>query len=108
LVVRVDRKMQIAWRAWLAERGTMQRLERPSEAEIADRARGYFRWRLEEAIGLLPLSSQKLAEVLNEMYALLLGEDEIQSWRPVALGDARRRIGEPLIASKMETNAAER
>jgi hypothetical protein len=26
--------MQIACRAWLAERGTMQRLERPSEARL--------------------------------------------------------------------------
>ena len=93
-----DRKMQIACRAWLAERGTMQRLERPSEAEIADRARKYFRWRLEEAVEALPGDSSALGEVLNELEALLLGEDEIQGWRPVALGDARRRIREPLMA----------
>ena len=93
-----DRKMQIACRAWLAERGTMQRLERPSEAEIADRARKYFRWRFREAVEALPGDSSALGEVLNELEALLLGEDEIQGWRPVALGDARRRIREPLMA----------
>ena len=93
-----DRKMQIACRAWLAERGTMQRLERPSEAEIADRARKYFRWRFREAVEALPGDSSALGEVLNELEALLLGEDEIHGWRPVALGDARRRIREPLMA----------
>jgi hypothetical protein len=55
--------MQIAWRAWLAERGTMQRLERPSEAEIADRARKYFRWRFREAVEALPGDSSALGTV---------------------------------------------
>jgi hypothetical protein len=39
----------------------MQRLERPSEAVIAERARGYFRWRLEEALEVLGSDSSPLA-----------------------------------------------
>ena len=45
---------------------------------------------------------------MNEMFALLIGEDEVEGWRPVALEDARARIEEPFIAPKMATNAAER
>jgi len=93
-----DRRLRIAWRAWLANKGVMQMLERPSAAEMADRARGYFRWRLEEALEVLPNDSSALGEVLNELEALLLGEEQVEGWRPVALGDARRRIREPLMA----------
>jgi hypothetical protein len=71
--------MRIAWRAWLAERGTMQRLERPSEAQVAERARGYFRWRLEEALEVLGSDSTALAEVLNEIFALVIGEEVIET-----------------------------
>ena len=90
--------MQIAWRAWLAERGTMQRLERPSSSEIAERARGYFRWRLEEAIGDLTGDSSALAEVLNEICALVIGQEEIENWRPPALEEMLLRIAEPLAS----------
>ena len=100
--------MRIAWRAWLAERGVIHRLERPSEAVIAERFRRYFRWRLEEALEVLGSDSSALAEVLNEMFALVIGEEEVEGWQPVALEDARARIGDPRIAPKMETNAAER
>jgi hypothetical protein len=90
-----DRRMRIAWRAWLADKGTMQRLERPSQAEIAERARGYFRWRLEEALEVLGSDSSALAEFLNELFALVIDEDEVEGWGPVALEDARARIEEP-------------
>ena len=88
--------MQIAWRAWLAERGTMQRLERPSSSEIAERARRYFRWRFMEALVVLPDDSFALAEVLSEMLALVMGEEEIVGWQPVELEGARSRITRPL------------
>ena len=103
-----DRKLRIAWRAYLADKAVMQRLERPSEAEIAERFRRYFKWRLEEAVEVLGSDSSALAEVLSEMFALVIGEDEVEGWRPVALEDARARIEEPFIAPKMATNAAER
>jgi hypothetical protein len=101
-----DRRIKIAWKAYLAELGVMQALERPSEAEIAERARRYFRWRLEEAVEVLGSDSSALAEVLNEMYALLIGEEEIVNWRPLSLEEARSRIGEPIVATAMETNVA--
>ena len=58
--------------------------------------REYFQWRLEEALEVLPTDSAKLAEVLNEMFALLVGEEEIKGWRPPALEDVHSRIGESL------------
>jgi hypothetical protein len=100
-----ERRLRIAWKAYLVDKGVMQMLERPSEAEIAERARKYFRWRLEEALEVLPTDSAKLAEVLNELFALLVGEDEIVDWQPPTLAEAGARIGGPL---RMETNAAER
>jgi len=70
--------------------------------------REYFRWRLEEALEVLPTDSAKLAEVLNEMFALLVGEEEIKGWRAPALEDVHSRIGESLKrAPRMETNAAQ-
>ena len=58
--------------------------------------REYFRWRLEEALEVLPTDSAMLAEVLNEMFALLVGEEEIKGWRAPALEDVHSRIGESL------------
>jgi hypothetical protein len=74
----------------------MQRLERPSQAEIAERARGYFRWRFKEAVEVLPADSAKLAEVLSEMIALVIGEEEVEGWQPPALEEVLRRLTEPL------------
>ena len=88
--------MRIAWRAWLADKGTMQLLDRPSAAEIAERARKYFRWRLKEAVQVLGSDSSALAEVLNEVFALVIGEDEIIGWRPPSVEEMRIRITEPL------------
>jgi hypothetical protein len=73
----------------------MQVLERPSEDVIAERFRRYFRWRFQEALEVLGSDSSALAEVLNEMCALVIGEDEVEGWGPVALEDARARIEEP-------------
>src|SRR5262249_55626914 len=96
-VMKVDRRLRIAWRAWLAERGTMQMLERPSEAEIAERFRKYFKWRFQEALEVLDSGEcSALAEVLTEMYALVIGEDELEGWRPPALEETLSRIGKPL------------
>ena len=72
-------KLRIAWRAYIAELGVMQRLERPSEAVIAERARRYFQWRLEEALEVLGSDSSALAEVLNEMEALLIRETKLRA-----------------------------
>src|SRR5262252_462872 len=46
--------------------------------ELPEMVREYFRWRLEEALEVLPTDSAKLAEVLNELFALLAGEDEVE------------------------------
>ena len=40
--------------------------------------REYFRNRLEEALKVLPGDSSALAEVSNELFALLAGEDEVE------------------------------
>jgi hypothetical protein len=90
--------MRIAWKAYLAQLGTMQRLERPSEAEIAGRARRYFRWRFKEALEVLPADSAKLAEVLSELCALLVGVEEVEGWQPPALEQTLSRISEPLTS----------
>jgi hypothetical protein len=90
--------MRIAWKAYLAELGVMQMLERPSEAEIAERFRRYFRWRLEEAIGVLSADSSALSEVLIELFLTVTGEDEIVGWRPPALEKSLSRITEPIVA----------
>ena len=79
-----------------------------SPEELQEMVREYFRRRLEEALEVLGSDSSALAEVLNEMFALVIGEEEVEGWQPVALEDARARIGDPRIAPKMETNAAER
>jgi hypothetical protein len=55
----------------------MQRLERPSEAEIAERFRRYFRLRFKEALEFLPDDSSALSEVLIELFLIVTGEDEI-------------------------------
>jgi hypothetical protein len=94
-----DRRIQIAWRAWLVDKGTMQMLERPSKAVIAERARKYFRWRLEEALAGLCASSEPLAEVLAEILLLAAGEEEIINWRPPAIEEMLQRIGEPLACA---------
>jgi hypothetical protein len=73
--MRTERRIRIAWKAYLAEAGVMQALERPSET--AEWVRKYFRRRLEEAVAVLPGDSSALAEVLSEMLALLMGEEEI-------------------------------
>jgi len=79
-----------------------------SPEELPEMVREYFRWRLEEALEVLPTDSAMLAEVLNEMFALLVGEEEIKGWRAPALEDVHSRIGESLKrAPRMETNAAQ-
>ena len=74
----------------------MQRLERPSEAVIAERARGYFRWRFLEALEALPDDSSALSEVLIDLFLIVTGEDEIEGWRPPAVEESLLRLGEPL------------
>jgi hypothetical protein len=74
----------------------MQMLERPSEAEVAARFRGYFRWRFKEAVAALPGDNVGLAEALSEMLAIVMGEEEIVGWQPVELEGARSRITHPL------------
>ena len=91
-----DRKLRIAWKAYLCELGVMQTLERPSEAVIAERFRGYFRLRFMEAVAALSGDSSALAEALSEMLALVMGEEEIVGWQPVELEGARSRITHPL------------
>jgi hypothetical protein len=93
-----DRRIKIAWRAHLAELGVIQRFERPSETEVADRCRRYFRWRLAEAVEFLSTDSEKLAEILNEILALVIGEDEVENWTPPALEETLSRITEPLAS----------
>ena len=49
-----------------------------SAEELPEMVREYFRNRLEEALKVLPGDSSALAEVLNELFALLAGEDEVE------------------------------
>jgi len=65
---------------------------------MAERAREYFRWRLEEAVAALPADSSALSEALSEMLALVIGEDEIEGWRPPALAETLSKITEPLAS----------
>jgi hypothetical protein len=91
-----DRALRIAWRAWLADKGIMQMLERPPRAEVAERARKYFRWRLEEALEALPGNSSALAEALEEIFLIATGEEEIQDWHPPAIEAMLSKLTEPL------------
>jgi hypothetical protein len=91
-----DRKLRIAWKAYLCELGVMQALERPSQAEVSERVGGYFRLRFMEAVAALSGDSSALAEALSEMLALVMGEEEIVGWKPVELEGARSRITHPL------------
>ena len=67
--MRTERKFRIAWKAYLAELGVMQALERQSEELIAERFRRYFRWRLEEALEVLgsDSSAPELEAVIKEV-----------------------------------------
>jgi len=66
-------------------------------AIVAERQRGYFQWRLEEAVAELSEgSSELLAEVLEEIFLVADGTDTIINWQPPALEDMISRIGEPL------------
>jgi hypothetical protein len=49
-----------------------------SAEELPEMVREYFRNRLEEALKVLPGDSSALAEVLNELFGLLAGEDEVE------------------------------
>ena len=71
--------------------------EHPSEAVIAVRFREYFRDPFIEATAVLSRDSSRLAEVRIEILELIAGQSEIVGWRPVALGEVRGRITEPLI-----------
>ena len=70
----------------------MQALERPSEAEVAERVGGYFRLRFLKAVAALPGDSLALAEALSEMLAHVMGEDEIVGRLPLSLEEVRSRI----------------
>jgi hypothetical protein len=63
----------------------MQTLERRSEAVIAERFRRYFRWRFQEALEVLGSNGTLLVEVLSELIALAIGEEEVEGWQPPAL-----------------------
>lgn len=66
-------------------------------AIVAERQRGYFQWRLEEAVAELSEGySELLAEVLEEIFLVADGTDTIINWQPPALEDMISRIGEPL------------
>ena len=58
-----------------------------SPEELPEMVREYFRWRFKEALEVLGSDSSALAEVLNELFALLIGEEEIESWQPVRVWD---------------------
>jgi len=72
-VMLTDRKLRIAWKAYLAELATMQMAEHPSEAVVAERLRQYLSDRLTEATRVLSLDSSRLAEVLIEILELRPG-----------------------------------
>ena len=47
---------------------------------------------------MLSGDSSKLAEVLIEILELIVGESEIEGWRPPALEEVLSRITEPLAS----------
>ena len=57
-----DRKLRIAWKAYLAELAAMQMAEHPSEAVVAERLQQYLADRLAGAIKALGADSSILAE----------------------------------------------
>jgi hypothetical protein len=59
----------------------MQMLERPSEAEVAERLREYLSNRLTEATRVVSKDSSRLAEVLIEVLAAATGDAVIVGWR---------------------------
>ena len=70
--MRTERRFRIAWKPYLAELGVTLALE------------------------VLPTDSQELAGALNELFAILIVEDEVEGWRPPALAEPLSRFTEPL------------
>jgi hypothetical protein len=79
-----DRRLRIAWKAYLAEGLALQLAEHPSRAVVAERMREYLSNRLERAIRVLSEDSSLLADILVEMLEIAIGEEEIIGWRPPA------------------------
>jgi hypothetical protein len=109
-----ERRLAIATRALTVEilelwGAAVQPPHRVPPEIIAKRQQDYFQGRLNEAvIELSEGSLELLAEVLEEISAIAIGEEEIVNWRPLSLEEARSRIGEPIVATAMETNVAQR
>jgi hypothetical protein len=93
-----DRKLEIAWEAWLTERGVMQALEPASET--AQRVRGYFGRQLRA--GVKALESDTLAEALIELETLVIEEARIGRWQLPRRQDMLLRITEPLAPSGVQ------
>jgi hypothetical protein len=68
------------------------------ESVVVQRQRQYFRWRLEEALEVLWVDSEPLAEVLEEILLLVNGAEVIINWVPPALAETLLRINEPLTS----------
>jgi hypothetical protein len=75
----------IALKAHLAEKLILQRLDKPSAAEIQSRVEEYLRWRLQESLEVLALDPEPLGELLVEILELLNGEQQIIGWEPPTL-----------------------
>jgi hypothetical protein len=73
-----------------------QPAHRIPEAIVAQRQQAYFRWRLEEAVVGLSADSEPLAEVLEEIFLIAIGEKEIINWRPPAIEAMLSKLTEPL------------
>ena len=73
-----------------------QPAHRIPEAIVAQRQQAYFRWRLEEAVVGLSADSEPLAEVLEEIFLIAIGEKEIINWRPPAIKAMLSKLTEPL------------
>ena len=81
----------------MADKGVMQRLERPSAAEIADRARKYFRWRFREAVEALPGDSSALGTVdTTNSYGIAVPQETMEKfYGGKAKTPPPQRIGAP-------------
>jgi hypothetical protein len=68
----------------------------PSEG-LPELVRGYFRRQFEQAMVILPVDSSALAEVLIELFAFVIGQEELEGWRPATLQEVATRLNQPLV-----------
>ena len=95
-----ERKIRIAFEAWVADRWARELAESPSET--AAHVRGHYRRRLRA--GLAAKGSSYLAEALIELEGLVLEEAQICRWQLPRLRETILRLTEPLSSCTHATH----